>query len=335
MGKRKKAFILIIFVVIVVLAISLYLVYLKQNTKSTEPKEKSIEEILAETQKVSEYNNPIVPEGFKKVDTESASWVEHDGIIRDWNKGLVIEDELGNQFVWIPIEDKYPELSSYVFLPEGILSEKIQIKKYGGFYIGRYEAGLPEDMQNQREGFGVETNNKVGIPVTKKDSIIWNYISAMNAKASAESMYKTENIQSGLMTYSQYKSIRDWIAGAGYNVTDCKEWGNFSNVNFRFTGLYSIDDGQSYQYGENKLKATDNMLLSTGATDRNMAKNIYDLVGNLHQFTSDYHTWAGDNKIYNSSICVGGYYDNISTIKLDNYAGASRYIGFRVVLFIK
>lgn len=38
---------------------------------------------------VSTYNCPIVPEGFKKIETEFASWELEEGIPKGWNKGLV------------------------------------------------------------------------------------------------------------------------------------------------------------------------------------------------------------------------------------------------------
>ena len=49
--------------------------------------------------------NPVIPKGFKTVDTESAKWVYIDNnkqVVQGWNDGLVIEDEKGNQFVWVP-----------------------------------------------------------------------------------------------------------------------------------------------------------------------------------------------------------------------------------------
>ena len=58
-----------------------------------------------ETKIISYYNNPIIPKGFHTVDTETAKWTKKEnGSIKDWNKGLVIEDENGNQFVWIPVK---------------------------------------------------------------------------------------------------------------------------------------------------------------------------------------------------------------------------------------
>lgn len=47
---------------------------------------------------------------YLKVETESASWELENGFPKGWNNGLVIEDEIGNQFVWIPnmkLTDEY------------------------------------------------------------------------------------------------------------------------------------------------------------------------------------------------------------------------------------
>ena len=44
-------------------------------------------------------NDPIIPVGFRAVDTKDAVWNTDNG----WRNGIVIEDEDGNQFVWIPV----------------------------------------------------------------------------------------------------------------------------------------------------------------------------------------------------------------------------------------
>ncbi len=62
---------------------------------------------------------PVVPKGFTKVNTSIGGWnltseqVTLNGKTyykaRGWNDGLVIQDDLGNQFVWVPVEidDEY------------------------------------------------------------------------------------------------------------------------------------------------------------------------------------------------------------------------------------
>ena len=76
------------------------------------------------------------------------------------------------------------------------------------------------------------------------------------------------------------------------------------------------------------------MILSTGATERNKANNIYDLAGNLVEFIDV-------NESSNNCEVRGGYYDNISTYGVaDESRGLSISEGnvrqgFRVVLYMK
>ena len=52
-------------------------------------------------------NNPIIPKDFYPVNTEKAKWTydSTNNKVTDVDKGLVIMDEKGNQFVWIPVRD--------------------------------------------------------------------------------------------------------------------------------------------------------------------------------------------------------------------------------------
>lgn len=94
--KNKKILLIssIIFILIFIFGIS----YFYNNFKSNEMLENT-----NEPKTIEKYKNPIIPNGFKKVETDSASWeINTDGNPKDWNNGLVIEDEKGNQFVWVP-----------------------------------------------------------------------------------------------------------------------------------------------------------------------------------------------------------------------------------------
>lgn len=294
---------------------------------------------------MSYYNNPIIPKGFHTVNTEKAKWTkEEDGTIKDWDNGLVIEDEKENQFVWVPV--KKEEISyeieqieeEFKYKPDKLdinNQEEMQIIKYGGFYISRYEAGVPSEMKNRLNNIGSETNDIKGIPVSQKGMIPWNFISLKNAKLNAESMYNNNYYSSSLPTLKQMMYIANWIKKSNYNVYDSSEYGNYSNINFSFSGFYSDDYGKSYKSTENKMKSGKNMILSTGATDRNLTNNIYDLAGNLWEYTNDYCS-INENEIL-GYYCVGGHYDNTG----DNYPIYSHNlknvkpldkVGFRIVL---
>ncbi len=307
-------------------------------------KDNNIEIQVKDIHPIGAYNNPIIPKGFKKVETVDASWELINGIPKGWNNGLVIEDEIGNQFVWVPVniqDEEYIKISNesdkYYKINDisTNVKEENQILKYGGFYISRYEAGVPDLLKNNYTNISENTNNIEGIPVSKKDNIVWNYISWNKAKNNAITMYKDSNsVESNLISYKQLNSLRYWLYKHGYNLEDNKEWGNYSNTNFIFTGWYSTDYGKTYIYGKDKLKAQYNMILSTGATERNKSNNIYDLAGNVMEYMDVIEKQIKNNKVQRY-ICYGGYYDNINEYDFMNAYGISSKQGFRIILYNK
>jgi len=297
---------------------------------------------INQIEKICEYNNPIVPNGFKKVETESASWELENNVAKGWNNGLVIEDEIGNQFVWIPIKlmDEYIlEKDNHFAIPPEEKNVFALLKKYNGFYVARYEAGVPLEIQNTLTNISEETNNIEGIPVSKKGIRPWNFLTKENAVINAEKMYSNEYVYSSLLTDREWVHIDSWLSQSGYDVKDPKEYGNFSNVNFKFTGLYSNDIGKTYVYGEDKNKATINMILATGLTDRNKTNNIYDFYGNVAEGTIYKFEYIDKDgilkKIYTDFNAYGGYYDNSSKGESFNYVWPNSKTGFRVVLYMK
>ena len=287
------------------------------------------------------YNNPIVPDGFKKVETSTASWNLENGIPIGWNNGLVIEDMNGNQFVWIPVninDLSYSEHSltwdeQYLYKNDN-LDETI--RKYGGFYIARFEAGVPEEFQSINTNISAKINDVEGIPVSKKGARVWNFISYENAEKNAKKMYSSENIKSELISLRQSVWILNWLNNSGYDVySDSSSWGNYSNNIFTFTGEYSGDSGRNYQYGENMSKTYRNIITSTGICETNVANNIYDLAGNVWEATQ---TPMETNKKFH--FCFGGHYDiagnfHSASARYAFYSEPSDKIGFRICLDIE
>ena len=322
---RKWKNLLIISIIILLFIGIICGIVVRLNHKNNEIKEEKI-------YRVSTYNNPIVPNGFEKVETENASWeTDEKGEIKGWNNGLVIEDEKGNQFVWVPDSDIHKN-EEYIISDN---EEEIQLFKYGGFYISRFEAGVPENLQVELNDISIETNDVAGTPVSKKNIKPWNYISYNNANESAKLMYNTENVKSELMSLNKTKIIVKWLSESGYDTENSSSWGNFSDSAYKFSGLYSSDTGKNYKNADNLLK-DDNMILGTGITDRNMANNIYDFAGNLREYTN---TQYENTKFHYS---VGGYYstpgkESTGHPAAEQYTYADEPVGttgFRVCLLI-
>ena len=122
-------------------------------------------------------DNPIIPKGFRPVDQGDAKWEDDTSVEpakpsqNSVYSGLVIQDEEGNEFVWVPVKDIndfktidgydiYGSRESYVsngglyepYMPESHVEEanlynamKLSVTNNGGFYIGRYETGKDDD----------------------------------------------------------------------------------------------------------------------------------------------------------------------------------------------
>ncbi len=123
------------------------------------------------------------------------------------------------------------------------------IKKYGGFYIGRYEAGIPEeakDFYRNPEGTDLTYNidnrgqtNEAGLnivknlkPVSKKGVQAWNCITQPNSKIVAENMYKASSEESSVGSYlvdlQAWNHICENIYGkTGKDINNSTAWGNY------------------------------------------------------------------------------------------------------------
>ena len=237
--------------------------------------------------------------------------------------GLVIQDEKGNEFVWIPAtESTYfssNRPTNVDTLPTGITDEKDDVKKYGGFYIGRYEAGVPEN-QTAIDGKSRSTSNLTGIPVSKRGATVWTYITYSNAKANAESMISNEYVQTGLLTSNAWYTTCYWIEDSLNNINV-----SASLKDNRYYGNYSNSIAPANENSGTKRTA--------GFNENWKVKNIYDLAGNVWEWVSEISStyFIG---------CGGGYYDNGSDDLLAGRGYNSAYvsdddIGFRVRLYIK
>ena len=245
--------------------------------------------------------------------------------------GLVIQDEKGNEFVWVPAtESTYVKDTSFPSfanqkptgddtLPNGITDEIADVKKYGGFYIGRYEAGVPEN-QTTIDGKSSSTSNFEGIPVSKKGATVWTSIGYTSAKASAEKMINNEYVQTGLLTGKSWDTTCHWIKdslrsiNASANLTDSRYYGNYKN------SLVPANENSG-------TKRT------AGFSENWKTKNIYDLAGNVWEWTSEAYNSLLISR-GGSCSCGGSDYP----VSYRNYIGASYIadsIGFRPRLYIK
>ena len=203
----------------------------------------------------------------------------------------------GNQFVWVPVEEptKFTRYKSYwEGSPEDISNHHEpsqegyrypdEVKEYNsmmqsveenqGFYVARYEAGK-------------EKINGVDTVVSKKNATVWNSIPWGNsmtdigtegAVAKAQGMYtnkETHNVTSTLIYGTQWDAIMLWIDPA-YETSTCADDSFVKNS----TGKGNCDEAENTNEWRGKVA-------SCGASDSYRVNNIYDLAGNVLEWTME------------------------------------------------
>ena len=257
-----------------------------------------------------------------------------EGTTVDWTNPDSVKTKY-NQFVWIPVEVKSTDtensiasfyrskwtanastggerttgLSTDYTEPDstndtadktgiaGQITELTKsIYKYGGFYIGRYEAGskTPRTSSSGVTEIGIKQDMYPYIYVKWGDSM--SSIGTTGAVYLSNSLYNTNEYgaTSMLCTGACWDSMLDFIKDSKHSVTDSTTWGNYSNSEtFEITrGAYAVYNNNTLGSFNNvgskysKMKNT-SILLTTGATERNCSKNIYDVAGNCWEWTTE------------------------------------------------
>ncbi len=370
-----------------------------------------------------------VPNGFYYVGgtVKSGAVISDNLADKDKYKGqeVVGTDLSGNQFVFIPVngEDlKYEQDHTYdgkhEYAYTSALSgwtdvsdswsddsgEQASVKNYGGFFIGRYEAGYPDEI---KEGTIVSYKNSATgkVPVSKAGVASWNLVNQTVAKAATESMYNTDDskVKSKLVDSYAWDTTCKWLKNSGIIKDDSAgkvsstSYGNYYDSTFtipkgtlyaKHLYLNKKKDGVSsswyfwnggagkYSYGivndekgmkvgvktgetvpenatrpegaedaaSNYYTADGRIEIATGSSDDTRTNNIYDLAGNMWEWTTETKIRKnnGNNTNYTFAVLRGGSFlsggSNFAVVFRYGYSTVSFSnvnIGFRAVLYIE
>ena len=215
------------------------------------------------------------------------------------------------------------------------------IYKYGGFYIGRYEAGSETERTNSSgvTTLGIKQDMYPYIYVKWGDSM--GNIGTTGAVYLSNSLYTGKTgygVKSMLCTGAAWDSMLDFIKDSSHNVTSSPSWGNY-----KYSDTYKVYRGSLYSNSTWSVADTTNgsdvtkdtsILLTTGATERNSSKNIYDVAGNCYEWTTEarnasYRVFRGGNYFYDGSSFPASYRDG-SCGPTFSYNGCS----FRPLLYV-
>ena len=223
---------------------------------------------------------------------------------------------------------------------------KTSVNNNGGFYIARYEAGsgAQSGTNNRKSANTSDTAQTIitanGMPVCKANQKPYNFITQSQAKELAESMYTGKSFTCTLPTGAALDRTLGWIIETENKdlskVTyDSSDWGNYSNIEF---GVEAEAQGttniKNYAAITDSKKPASYMLLTTGAApDRNVSNNIFDLAGNVYEWTTEVY---GSRLVVRGGNFVGTGYDFPSSFRITyNATDAISGIGFRPALYVK
>ena len=218
----------------------------------------------------------------------------------------------------------------------------------GGFYIGKYETGI----ENAPKTDGDENTAPTEIPVIKQNAYPYNYVTCSQAQTLANNM-KSGNHTSSLMFGVQWDLVLKYLETKGTSQMDLKtdstSWGNYINNAWNITNSnskYAIYDDKLENFdwtsGAYGIKDSDTMvLLSTGASDDFSKQGIYDLAGNVFEFTLEHVNLISRAAIESSCAIRGGTCNSNGSNNpaADRFGyptiilNASVVVGFRVVLY--
>lgn len=239
------------------------------------------------------YNDPYIPKGFKHVGEDT------------WNSGYTIIGDTvseGNEFVWVPCvlteeeQNKAKENGDNVEIFRKILPTtssssdpyyrynfigsatvigemddadciRQSIGTYGGFYIAKYEAGIPGTTQSTIEDHNTSKLGDV-LPVSKPGVGVWNFIGRDSALLLSKKMidYDVSGVRSSLISGEAWDTTLQWIVNSSDKRDEYKEY----DVKTGFKGWYNRSEPSYTARGMNYA-----------------TNNIYDMGGNVAEWTTE------------------------------------------------
>ena len=237
----------------------------------------------------------------------------------------------------------------------------------GGFYVGRYEAGIDTTTgTNRTSNTDKNSDGKYTmpstVPVTKADAYPYTYVTrtqAQNLASKVNAGTKTISLMFGVqwdlvLAFMSKDTTKVNQENLKELISDSTTIGNYYNSTFQLsqTGQYAVYSNYSLSStwnpstksttnfvdsSRNKIAQSSNrngILVTTGTSETNKVMNIYDIAGNVDEWTLE----SPSSDINQCASRGGSYFDtgsnNPAALRVGSYSVLSiNRIGFRVSLF--
>ena len=252
--------------------------------------------------------------------------------------------------------------TEYAVLKNSMLKS---VYENGGFYVGRYEAGIDTKTGTNRTSNTDKNSDGKYImpsttPVSKANAYPYTYVTrtqAQNLASNVNSGTKTSSLMFGVqwdLVLAFMSKDKAKITSTEILTKDSTTIGNYMNSAFQLsqTGKYAIclnyvansKWNTSTTVTANFVDASrkkivqslegNGILVTTGTSEQNKVMNMYDIAGNVVEWTLE-----NSSPTYAPCVYRGGGYDNIGSSRssssyYDRYTDHTNDgIGFRVSLF--
>ena len=225
----------------------------------------------------------------------------------------------------------------------------------GGFYVGRYEAGIAENRTSKSatNSDGKHTIEGMPVPVTKADAYPYTYVTrtqAQNLASNVNSGTKTSSLMFGV----QWDLVLAFMSKYTVKITsNSTTIGNYRDSEFQIseTGKYATMSNWTLSSTWNTSRLTTNfvdssrnkiaqysdgkgILVTTGTSEENKVMNIYDIAGNVWEWTLEKASRASLPCAFRGGSCLYAGSINPAASRSSNSTGDSFIdVGFRVSLF--
>ena len=301
----------------------------------------------------SNYNTETTTADQKPANSEDYDKIEYclKKYTADYKKGTRYKDEYYSDKTTGLTETQYIELKQKMLK---------SVYKNGGFWIGRYEAGIIENR--------TESGTPTAAPLSKSGTVEnpvypYTYVTCSQAQTLAN-MLTTNDYTGSLMFGVQWKLVLKHIEtkignsnlisnGKNILTEDSTSWGNYYDASFeinrgkyaKYAALISTWNDYNTELANcvtytnetsTKVVATSSsnaILLTTGASDACKKMNIYDLAGNVWEWTLECEASTGLPCVNRGGSCKSTGIKTASSSNSCSVNNNNNRTGFRVSLF--